>query len=627
LVYGALGLLGFLAIFYLLSLFDPNTLFNARRGFQAAMNLAFGPDNWRAGEYSYNYQGRTMTVRNIWIARSLGEGDQAGRLLAHVAKLEISHLTWAREIKALLTEPDQAANPQTLASKVVAHETRFFLSRQPWRAQGYLGQLAIQGLSYAPPVAASAGGPNSPPASPWAGWRPEQIELSQLRLSGQSLTWPSSLVLSLPSWRLVNPRWGPQDPRCEPGSLMAGLGLSLSVQRHRLSARLDELAHNGTLGLGRADNLTIRNLAVWVEPGAGEANLSRAQRKNLEPAWLEVAIADGTFKYLDFRPLAQRLLAALGQPGPRATVAGLGDLITAREAFLGGLSLFESRLNQISLKTGGLTSQARLGELSITAGLEPYALSYRLAEGWFSLADPQDPARPFWSELYKLAEDLDLLAGRFHLAGQAGRKPQSASYQLDATLELTDLLGLTLNLGLEGLTPTVEEALGQLSLTDLLTGRDLPDALRDLALSQARAQLRDAGLTERLLAFYWQKGAGPELSPSARKERVIFGLVLALTLTLEKYLDNSRELTDLMARFLRQPGIVTVQATPTPAISPRGFLAAGTLGDLLEAAHLTLAVDAQDPLPFKWKKPWAIEEGPWGEPLDWQERPEKTPDQ
>ena len=48
-LYGFFGLFFLIALFYVFALFDPNTLFNAQKGFVATMDAVFGPNNWRAG--------------------------------------------------------------------------------------------------------------------------------------------------------------------------------------------------------------------------------------------------------------------------------------------------------------------------------------------------------------------------------------------------------------------------------------------------------------------------------------------------------------------------------------------------------------------------------------------------
>ncbi|MDR2422437.1 MAG: hypothetical protein LBE01_03580, partial [Deltaproteobacteria bacterium] len=567
-IYGLFCLFFLLALFYAFAKFDPNTLFNSRQGFAAAMDQAFGPGNWRAGGYDYSYRTRTMTVKDLWVASPLG-GPKGGEAVAHVGELAVSHLAWASDVKKLLAGKAPEGSPSLLASKAVAKKVRFMANAPAYSARGRLERLEFLNVRYDPnPARPNPGAAAKSTQSPglnfgaWSGLRPERVELESLRASGRFTGSQASFALVLPTWAIVNPRLGPRGLVCSPGSLLAGLGFGLSAQGYSLSGRVDEIAHDGALALGAVDRLAVRNLAAWLEKAEGPASLDRAERKIKDPPWLELSLGDGAGQYLDFRPLAQRLALALAMDPVLGDPAGHSlhplALLTPKDVFLGGISVYESRLNQLAVKSGPIAGQIDRAEISVTAGLEPYALAARLVDGWFSLAAPQGPAQPGWPgwpRLHAKAKDLGLLAGRFHLSGQAGFEPKTQAWQATGTLEAENLLGLTVSLELGGLSGPLYRSLGVVGLKDLLRAKRAPDGWRDVALQKAQLQLRDLGATGRFLDYFGQKNAQPGLSPERRRERVIFGLVLASALNLENYLENVKSLTDLLAEFLRKPGI------------------------------------------------------------------------
>jgi hypothetical protein len=321
--------------------------------------------------------------------------------------------------------------------------------------------------------------------------------------------------------------------------------------------------------------------------------------------------------------------------GPSQT-ADLLNLLTVRTLSLGGATVFDSSFSDLSVTYGGLTGRIGRGELAVTAGRDPYALSVHLADCWYRLHDPQDLANPFWSEFFWQADDLSLLTGRFNFSGQAGYDPQKQSYRADGSLEMTNLFGLSVGLELGGVTGPLVETLERVTLKDLLIDKTVTGGLNDISLQLFEAQLRDQGLIERFINYYGQKTEAksqdhglvlrPESGLDQTRDRIIFGLALALTLKLEKYLVNSQTIANQVAVFIRQPGILTLKAVPSPAISYRSYLSAASLGDLLESANLSLSLDSEGLTKFQWKTPWPIGDGPYEELVDWHDGPDKLPE-
>jgi hypothetical protein len=641
-----------IALFYIFTLFDPNTLVNARKGFKATMDEAFGKNGWRAGRYSYSYQDRTMTVNDLWIT-GFKQASPTDQLVIHVEKLAISHLTWASVLKSLLAAPLPGEPSQILTSKVVAEEIQF-LGRQPhWRLQGRLRRLTIQKLNFQAPPPAPPGRGSAPGflASFWAGLRAEKVQLEGLRTQGHFFYQPASFTFNLASWALVKPQWSHRGLNCSPGSQLAGVSFGLKTHGTLFSGRVDELAHDGATRWGYMDQLAFRNLTMWLEPATQGSLLKRVERKKSPPPslerptdsapnptpepgpdswpepWLEITIGDHASQYLDFQSLAQRLATALTQPRANAPQEpeplDLLAFVSPRDLIFGGISIFQSHWRHLSLTFGGLTGQVNQAELSIANGQQPYALSLRLADGWYSFSPPHQSSPPQWLEFYQGAEALDLAAGRFHFSSQAYYEPNQQSYQLAGDLDLKNIFHLSLSLGWGDFSRPFLAALERGSLKETLFLSAPPAGWEDIALAQGLLRYQDQGLTERALTYYSQKNAPPS-DLAARKEKVIFGLALALTLSMEKYLDNAKELTDLIVSFLRQPGALTIATNPTPAISYRGYQAARTVGDLLDSAHLTVTYNASEPKSFIWKKPWKVDESPLDAPVDWLERLEKS---
>ncbi|MDR1870782.1 MAG: hypothetical protein LBS60_02455 [Deltaproteobacteria bacterium] len=640
--YGLLGLALIMALWFILTLFDPNTLANSRRGFSTFMDQTFGPNNWRAGAYAYSYQDRAMIVKDLWIADpNLALGGR-GQLVCQVAELTVSHLTWAKNIKALWEKPAPSSAPLTLASVMVAKGVKFLASGSFGRLHGEINRLEIHNPSAIGGL--SQGGSNSSGSlgAFLAGFRPERIRLEKLRANGQGPASGFSYIFSLPSWSLVKPKMGPRGLICGPGSLLAGVSFGLSAAGYAVTGRVDEIAHEGALALGLIDKLAILNLTVWLDKASGLANLDRVGKKNLPEPLLELALPDWTSQYLDFQPLATKIADYLFSPkalNPENRKIRLGlqllSFITPDDLLLGGISVFESRFRRLSLKIGAFSYQVNQGELAITAGQDPYALTTRLIDSWVSLGEPSEASpfggSPFYREIYQKAAALNLISQRFNLSGRASLEPKDETYQVAATLEALDLFSLTLNLKLGGLPASLTRSLAKAPLGDLFSDLSLAPGLKDVSLREAQARFRDHGLTARLVNYYGSKEKDntalslKDPSPLAPQESLIFGLALAATLELEKYLSDLTGLTDLIAAFIRAPGVLTFRAEPSPPISYQGYLAARTLGDLLDSARLSLTLDGQEPLVFKWKKPWNPDAGLIEDPLDWREFNDQTP--
>ncbi|MDR0548891.1 MAG: hypothetical protein LBI10_05715 [Deltaproteobacteria bacterium] len=622
-LYGLWGFLFFLALFYVFALFDPNTLFNSRQGFEGVMDAVFGPNNWRVSQYAYSYQDRTMTVRDVWLTGL--KNPTKGDLLVHASELAISHLTWARDLKAIFRSPKSLANGPDLASKVVAKDVRFFAKTSDLELRGSLAILEVKEPRLSPnPLESTASSKKSPPPnSLLALFRPTSVKLEKLRLLAEAKPYAASFALSLPSWVAVSPRRGPKGLIFGRGSYLGGVSFGLNAKGYALSGRLDELAHAGEAGLGFFNNLGLRNLTLWLDPSFGLANLDRATKKNETPPLGELFLGDATIRYLDFQEIAQKIAKRLvandnlnpQTPDPR----DLLTLVTLKDAFLGGVTI-ESHLKLLNLKAPPLTAQVDQGELSITAGQKPYALAARFVNGWYSLAEsPKDGEK---SQFLSQVKALGLDAGRFNVAAQAGYEPDQRVYQLEIASEWENLLGLSFSLDVAGLTPTLYESLGKTSLKAAFSEGDVPLGVKDLALKKTQLRVQDQGLTERIINSYDPKTSPPNAAVT-QKERLIFGLGLFLTLNLENYLENSRELTDVMANFIRKPGVLTLKAEPTPAISYQGYQGARTIGELLNSAHLSVSLDGSEPVAFKWSKNFRGQGEPSSGPLDWVERPER----
>ncbi|MDR1395320.1 MAG: hypothetical protein LBK52_03995 [Deltaproteobacteria bacterium] len=608
-----LGVLLIAAFFRILAFLDPNTLVNSRDGFQLVLDRLFGPGSWRAGSFSYSYQDRTMTVSDLTVTFPGPDISKNEQLLIRAEKISVSQLAWVRDLRSLdRTNPP----PRPLAARAAARGVSFLKTSPLYRLEGRIELIDLQEISFAPgPGSAEAAASGSFARILQYGLQPEQVRLESLRLSARRLNEPYSLLLNLPSWKLHRPRLEPDGLRSASGSHLSGAAAAVSWGRLHLAGRLDEAAHEGLLAFGQAENISLQSGYFWLDSRPGPASLERLTRKNLPPAAAEIALGDLTAKKAGGRNTARRIQAAF-QAGAFPESAGFWlNMLSAGDLFLGGWEAEDLTFRDLAVKTGILTASLGQGRLSASAGEAP-GLTASLEKSWFSLSEPEEP-QGFWSDFQARAREIDLPAGRFALNAEGRLDPKGQTYKLSARAAVENVMDLSISLELAGITGLLQAGLGRASLAETAAGRPA-EGFKDAAVTLFEARLNDQGLVNRVLDYYSRQ-------TPARKARdaVIFGLNLAAVLKLEKYLDNSQEIGDHLARFAARPGILILKAAPSPPVSFRGFQAASTLGDLLDSARWTLTLDSEGPLNFKWKKPWPRHEGPADDGLDWLERPDR----
>jgi hypothetical protein len=186
-------------------------------------------------------------------------------------------------------------------------------------------------------------------------------------------------------------------------------------------------------------------------------------------------------------------------------------------------------------------------------------------------------------------------------------------------LEIENLASLSLELGIDRLTPSLVEALRSIPISELENALFTP-GFAELGIARVKIDLKDNSLIDKILAM-----KGKQLGQDLEGMRTtVAGSAAALIELSQSSVPNAPALGKLASELILKPGRLAIEMAPQEPLSMTSILRSSTQSELLNSLNISVAVNEGPPLTLAFAEPPAPPAG--DEPPEGLERLEDLED-
>lgn len=580
----------------------------ARDSFTLLMNKIAGPGNWTVKKVSFGLVSKTIEASDLSI--DLKAANKALTNPLTIKTVKIKNPLERGPLDELLAAVDWRAQPETrLADSVVLSGIALDVPDQKAVAAFRVQEMIYEGLSLAAAPASNIPGIYGFAKSA----RIQKITGTgfALNLAGED---KSLLTASLSKTELTN--WRVSPDAGELGNFYQ-LFTNLVIDKQLLS----------NLAINYADSGGRENLKMAIDEhhitGSNKFRYETVGYKNMsmemnllpdpdadKPINIAMKLDDMKFVDIDLMPMIDRVFNTVNLSGSSEEVeAAMSRFSTVADLFTLPYSLGSAEASGFSFSLDSAL-QVALDKAAYQGPSE--ARTIPPAQNW-SIAGlrvdlPTEETEPYLAKALAFGRDFGQSSFVAHseVATTYDAETGTLIYAGKPVLEVADLAVLNVDFGLTNLTPSLIEALGEIPMIEAENAIFLSEFYL-LGVTKLKIEIADNSLIDKILALY----AARNNSDKEVLRAIASNSVQTMMMFVEDRLANAAEIGALASEFIKSPGKLVIEVTPSEPFSVTTVYNATSESEMLNQLNATVTVNDNSPVTLIFTEPPAqpAEEG------------------